>query len=232
MAIARNPKQVPKSTVNNSSVRAQILATEHWSLLATRSMTWSEVMSRITIHLSITSASLVVLALMAQVSGFGTSFRVLAIGLTTAILILGTLTGVRVLNASIDDISMIQGMNRLRAAYTELDPEIKKYLVTAYNDDRAGIMQSSLMGVKRSLSSHILGSTNMYMEIVNTLVAGTLGALVANTAGGSPLVTTSTGLLTGTVCLLCWLKVNRNSFLARKISANFPSPHSSKPSNG
>ena len=29
------------------AVRAQILATEHWSLLATRSMTWSEVMSRI-----------------------------------------------------------------------------------------------------------------------------------------------------------------------------------------
>jgi hypothetical protein len=45
-----------------ASVRAQILATEHWSLLATRSMTWSEVMSRIVIHLTVLSASLVVLA--------------------------------------------------------------------------------------------------------------------------------------------------------------------------
>jgi hypothetical protein len=41
------------------SVRAQILATEHWSLLATRSMTWSEVMSRIVIHLTVLSAALV-----------------------------------------------------------------------------------------------------------------------------------------------------------------------------
>jgi hypothetical protein len=33
-----------------AGVRAQLLATEHWSLLATRGTTWSEVMSRITIH--------------------------------------------------------------------------------------------------------------------------------------------------------------------------------------
>jgi hypothetical protein len=64
-----------------ASVRAQILATEHWSLLATRSMTWSEVMSRIVIHLTVLSASLVVLALVAQVNGFGLAFRVLAISL-------------------------------------------------------------------------------------------------------------------------------------------------------
>jgi hypothetical protein len=64
-----------------ASVRAQILATEHWSLLATRSMTWSEVMSRIVIHLTVLSASLVVLALVAQAAGFGLAFRVLAIGL-------------------------------------------------------------------------------------------------------------------------------------------------------
>ena len=46
-----------------AGVRAQLLATEHWSLLATRGTTWSEVMSRITIHLTVSSASLVVLAL-------------------------------------------------------------------------------------------------------------------------------------------------------------------------
>ncbi len=223
MAVGPNSKQAPMSTTASSS-RAQILATEHWSLLASRSMTWSEVMSRITIHLSITSAFLVALALMAQVSGFGTPFRVLSIGLTTATLILGTLTGVRVLNASIDDIAMMQGMNRIRAAYIELDPEIKKYLVTAYYDDSAGIMQSSLMGTKRTLPSHILGSTNMYIEIVNALTAGTLGALVTNTAGGGPLVTAFIGLLAGVLCLLCWLKVNRRSFLARNITANFPTP--------
>ena len=89
------------------AARAQILATEHWSLLATRGMTWSEVMSRITIHLTVTSASLVVLALMAQATGFGTGFQVMAIGLATAALILGTLTSMRVMNASNDDAALV-----------------------------------------------------------------------------------------------------------------------------
>jgi len=56
-------------------VRAQILATEHWSLLGTRSTLWAEVMSRITIHLTVASAALVVLALVAQASGFGSLSR-------------------------------------------------------------------------------------------------------------------------------------------------------------
>lgn len=211
------------------SAKVQILATEHWSLLATRSMTWSEVMSRITIHLSITSASLVVLALVAQVSGFGTTFQLLAIGLTTAILILGTLTGIRVNNASIDDVYMLQGMNRLRTAYTELDPKLKKYFVTSYNDDQLGIMQTYLMGGKRSMPSHVLGSTNMYMHIVNALVAGTLGALISNIIGGAKVITAIVGLLAGLFCLLCWLELGRRSFRDDKTAANFPSPKSSHP---
>jgi hypothetical protein len=51
------------------AVRATLLATEHWSLLATRGTVWSEVMSRISIHLTVASASLVVLALVTQSSG-------------------------------------------------------------------------------------------------------------------------------------------------------------------
>ena len=39
-----------------SSMRGQILATEHWSRLATRSQTWSEIMNRIVIHLTVLSA--------------------------------------------------------------------------------------------------------------------------------------------------------------------------------
>ena len=46
-----------------SSVRAQLLATEHWSLRATRSTTQSEVLSRITTFLMLVSASIVSLAL-------------------------------------------------------------------------------------------------------------------------------------------------------------------------
>ena len=49
-----------------SAARLQILATEHWSLLATRALTYNEALSRVTIFLSILSGALIALALVAQ----------------------------------------------------------------------------------------------------------------------------------------------------------------------
>jgi len=126
----------------STAVRAQILATEHWSLLGTRSTAWAEVMSRISIHLTVASAGLVVLALVAQVSGFRTAFHVLSIGLTSAILVLGTLTGIHVHNASVDDALLIMGMNRIRAAYLAIDPGLAEYFITSAHDDPAGVMRT------------------------------------------------------------------------------------------
>ena len=40
---------------------ATILATEHWSLLGTRSLIWNEAMSRTTVFLTVLSASIVAL---------------------------------------------------------------------------------------------------------------------------------------------------------------------------
>ena len=149
-------------------------------------MTWSEVMSRITVHLTISSAALVVLALVTQATGFGVAFHVLSIGLTSAILVLGTLTGVRVHNASREDAAIILGMNRLRAAYVQMDPGIAEYLVTSQYDDQAGLMMTYTMGIRRSTVSHVFGSTSMFINIVNAIVAGTLGALIADAAAGEP----------------------------------------------
>ena len=194
------------------SVRAQVLATEHWSLLATRSMTWSEVMSRITIHLTVTSASLVVLALVAQATGFGTGFRVMAIGLAAYSLVLGTLTAARVHNASHDDAAMVLGMNRLRAAYVDLDPGIAPYLVAGTTNDRDGLMQTYLMGARRSTFSHVVASTAMFMNAVNTMVAGTLGALVAYAVGAGPVGTSIAGVLTALAHLGVMVEWGRRTF--------------------
>jgi hypothetical protein len=57
-------------------LRAQILATEHWSLLATRSMTWNEIFSRTGTFLTVLSATVVALSLVAQATDFGNNFRV------------------------------------------------------------------------------------------------------------------------------------------------------------
>jgi hypothetical protein len=206
------------------SVRAQLLATEHWSLLATRSMTWSEVMSRISIHLTVLSASLVVLALVAQASGFGTPFRVLSIGLASMVLVLGVLTAVRVTNASVDDYSLLVGMNRLRAAYVAIDPTLADHLVTGWHDDRAGVMTTYVMGVPRRGVAHVLGSTNMFMTVVNSLVAGTLGALVAGAAGAAPAIVAVVGCLTGIAFYALVVTLNARTFANPTITPRFPTP--------
>lgn len=48
------------------SVRLQILSTEHWSLLASRSLGWNEVFSRTTMFLATLSGAVVALALVAH----------------------------------------------------------------------------------------------------------------------------------------------------------------------
>ncbi|GAA2722402.1 hypothetical protein [Cellulomonas aerilata] len=211
------------------AVRAQLLATEHWSLLATRSTTWSEVMSRISIHLTVSSAALVVLALVAQATGFGGPFRVLSIGLASAVLVLGTLTGMRVMNASNDDAALVLGMNRLRAAYLEMDPGLSRYLVTSAHDDKDGVMATYLMGMPRSMPSHVLASTAMFMNVVNSIVAGTLGALVASAAGAPVAAVAVVGAGAGLGYLAGALEVGRRLFSESPVAARFPTPAAGRP---
>jgi hypothetical protein len=171
------------------AVRAQILATEHWSLLATRSQTWAEVMGRITSQFTFASASLVVLALTQQALGTGGSFRLLAAWLGTSVLITGSLTALRVRNASQEDLMLVAGMNRLRAAYVDIDPSMRDHLMTGWTHDAAGVRRTYAMGVPRSGMSHFLASAYAFAGTVNVIVAAGLGAILADTAGAAGVVT-------------------------------------------
>jgi hypothetical protein len=180
------------------------------------------VMSRITVHLTVASAALVVLALVTQATGFGVAFHVLSIGLTSAILVLGTLTGVRVHNASREDAAIILGMNRLRAAYVEMDPGIAAYLVTSQYDDQAGLMSTYTMGMRRSAVSHVVGSTSMFINIVNAIVAGILGALITDAATGDALATSVAGIVAGLAYLAMIVEAARRSFAQPPLDSRFP----------
>ena len=59
------------------ALRLQILTTEHWSLLATRGLSWNEAFSRAAMFLSALSAAVVALALVAQATTFGDGFVML-----------------------------------------------------------------------------------------------------------------------------------------------------------
>jgi hypothetical protein len=68
-----------------AATRLQILATEHWSLLATRSLTYTEALNRVTIFLAILSGAVIALALVAQADHFGTAFSAIAILLLSVV---------------------------------------------------------------------------------------------------------------------------------------------------
>ena len=96
------------------AVRIQILATEHWSLLATRGMTWNEMFTRAGMFLTTLSAAVVALALVAQATDFGGNFHVFALLILPVVLLLGIGAFIRLGDAREEDVTLVIGMNRLR----------------------------------------------------------------------------------------------------------------------
>jgi hypothetical protein len=79
------------------ALRVQILATEHWSLLATRSLSWNESFARASMFLTLLSGATVALALVAQATAFGEGFAVFALLILPVVLFIGLATYVRLL---------------------------------------------------------------------------------------------------------------------------------------
>ena len=208
------------------AVRAQLLATEHWSLLATRSMVTSEMLTRMATLLALVSSSIVGLALIGQVTRFDWRFVTFALILDGMLFVVGTLTQMRVGNASMEDLAHVIGMNRLRAAYVEIDPAIERYLVTSPHDDSAGIWQTYNHLVGPNLRSNVLASSGMFVTFVNSGLLGAFLALVA-IAFGAPTAVVAAAAAFGAVsfAVLSWGLYRRNdikTIMARPVL--FPSP--------
>jgi hypothetical protein len=163
-----------------AALRAQLLATEHWSLLATRSMTWSEIFSRTGTFLTVLSAVAVALSLTAQATGFGQGFRGFALVVLPIALLVGLGTYVRLVEADIEDAWLIVGMNRLRHGYLELAPDLEPYLVTSPHDDFAGVLQTYSFRRKVGIV-HLLSGSPFIVGVIDAVVAGLLGSLAFQT---------------------------------------------------
>lgn len=183
------------------SVRAQLLATEHWSLLASRSTTQSEVLTRISMFLTFTSASLVSLALVGQVTRFSEAFVMLALIVLLVDLAIGLLTQIRVLNVGMEDLMYVIAMNRLRAAYVDLDPGLAPYFMAGRHDDVPGSSQTYYFLGPRSSWSQVAGSSMVFIQTANTaLIAILLGTFATILGAGTALA-----VAVGAVCGLAFM---------------------------
>jgi hypothetical protein len=160
--------------------RLQILATEHWGLLAARSTAQSEVLTRITIYLTLVSAGLVTIGLLGQATNFESWFPVAALGILGFLTVVGVLTLTRVLTVSEEDMMFVVAMNRIRGAYSEVDPTAAAAFLASTHDDQLGMAVTySFLRFRGSLEQ-VLGSLAMLSILVTASVAGMFsGALCA-----------------------------------------------------
>jgi hypothetical protein len=170
---AANPLDDPRAM--------QILSTEHWSLLATRSLSWSESFSRAGLFLSVVSATAVALALVGQASDFGEQFVAFALVMLPVALFVGLATFTRLDEVNAEDAIWVAGMNRIRHAYLEIGPGLRPYFITGTTDDPRGLEQT--FGIHRPGSA--LAHWVVTMPGMVAVIDGVLGGLIAGLAVNS-----------------------------------------------
>ena len=174
-----------------AAAKLQVLATEHWSLLATRSLTYTESLGRVTIFLAILSGAVIALALVGQADAFGTTFISIAIPLLAIVAFAGISTIARLHALNRDDYRWVIGMNRVRHAYLEMYPELEPYFITGGHDDLPGALRTLGIDVVpqgRRIGSplHLIQTLPGMLSVIVAAVAGAIGALAALAVGSPP----------------------------------------------
>ena len=207
------------------AVRVQILATEHWSLLATRQLAWTEAFTRASIFLTVLSAAVVGLALVAQ-TGSDRDFRLFALVLLPVVLLLGVATYFRLGAINQEDSRLLIGMNRLRRGYLDIAPDLEPYFVTGSTDDVAGLARTAgLDGTfRRALPLQVLVSTPVIVGVLDAVVAGVLAGIATRSAGGSGAVTAALGVVAALalLALLALLPARQIRTFYRDHTPRFP----------
>src|SRR6266852_7830213 len=115
-----SPADVGHSDAVTPAMRLQILSTEHWSLLASRSLAWNESFSRDGMFLTTLSGAIVALGLVGGATGFGEAFTLFALVILPVVLFIGVATWIRLGASNYPEAQCVIGMNRIRAAYLEI----------------------------------------------------------------------------------------------------------------
>ncbi len=149
--------------------------------------------------LTLLTGTVVALALVAQATAFGRGFVIFALLLLPLVLFVGCATFVRLGEINEEDVVWVQGMNRLRRAYLELDPGIEPYLISGWTEDLAGVMRTygSTLGPQglREGFTHGLVTTPAMIGFVDCAVAAVLvGLVVAQVGAGMELAAVSAAL--------------------------------------
>ena len=208
----------------------QILATEHWSLLATRALTYQESLGRVNMFLTILSGAVIALALVAQADRFGTTFVAVAIFMLAVVFVVGLLTVQRLLMLNRDDYLWVMAMNRIRNGYLAVRPDLEPNFTTSSHDDLRGVLQTlglEPFGASRLGSvAHSLVTLPGMLGMIVAAVGGAIGGLIAFGFGAPVVVVLLVGLAFFVVAEVLVGVWGRNSVRTPTpaLKPRFPSP--------
>jgi hypothetical protein len=208
----------------------QILSTEHWSLLAGRSLAYNEAFSRAGMFLTFLSATLIVIGFVIGSQGLVPGVVPVAAILLLADLYIGAATVGRLIDANSEELHAVRGMNRIRHAYREMVPGLEPYFVSSFHDDARGVLATygDITATRGNLANVFHGLTTM-IGMVMTVVAMIIGALAALVAvgvglgGEVALLAAVVGFLVGTAT---FAYVGMRTAIANQANAEsrFPTP--------
>lgn len=217
------PPEAPPAGVAESSParRAQFLATEHWSLLATRSMSWNESFARTSMFLTSLSTATVALALVGSATDFGPEFVVFALVVLSITLFLGVATFVRLSQVNNEDLYWVAGMNRLRGQYARLEPGIEDEFVSGTTLDTTGFaLTYGALDVTGFSLLHVFVTTPGVVAVVCSAIAGVIVGLVTLQLTPTMASAIPAGLIAAIVSValfITYAKRDAAGYLARMI---------------
>ena len=196
------------------SMRLQILSTEHWSLLASRSLAWGEMFSRASMYLTSLTGAIVALALVAQATEFGEGFRIFGLVVLPVVLFIGLTTLFRMGSTNYHDAQCVIGMNRIRAGYLEMAPDLERFFVMGVTDDDPGLQKTMAFAPETPVIVHFLAGSPMVVMVINSVLVAAIVALAAIQLGADTPVTILAGAIGFLVMLVIQLEVGRRGIAA------------------
>lgn len=208
----------------------QILSTEHWSLIAARSLAYNEAFSRTGMFLSFLSATLIVIGFLVSSDSLRGVVLPVAVLLLAADLFIGMATVGRLLDAGAEDIHAIRGMNRIRHAYVEILPGLERYFVSGLHDDYRGILATygNPPVSARTVSTFVHAQTTTIGMVgtIDAFLAGALASLVCLALGIDVRVAAIIGVAAAALGFLALMILGVRTAVRRQARAQtvFPSP--------
>lgn len=147
------------------------LVTEHFVLQSMAASTISESSSRSSLYLLSLSSSLVALGFAVQASA--DAFAPFAAAVLPTVFLLGWFTVVRLVDTSIQNVTCLRRIARIRSYYGGLVPEAPRYFPTRGRED---LDAQEMVGLQYRRTSLLFTMASM-IGTVNAVVGGTIAAL-------------------------------------------------------